>query len=806
MVDKTISHYKILRKIGKGGMGEVYLAQDNELDRLVAIKTLPAEILSDEAIKERFKREAKTAAALNHPNIVTIYEFGEFDHTNYIAMEYVEGISLKELITKRDISTEQVLNIAIQICEGLKEAHKANIIHRDLKPDNILIDKNERIKIVDFGLAKLKGAKQVTKESTTLGTPNYMAPEQYQNSPIDMRTDIWSFGVILYEMINGEMPFKGNNEAEVMYSVLSKEPESISESWVEYPEAIKSIVLNSVKKNPEERYQNVTDLLNDLSAAIEHPKLKFISTGKKVKTEIPKRFKTAAVIITSIVIILTTYFLINNTNWLKLDTADNVNWENSIAVLPFKNMSSDPEQEYFCDGMTEQIISNLAKLPRLKVIARTSVMGYKETKKKIPEIGHELNVSHILEGSIRKNGNHIRVTAQLINSKDSFHIWSQDYDKEFEDIFEVQDDVSETIAKSLLKKISGEEISQIKTQRPKNIEAYEYLLKGNYYHDKLFIKFDPEDWKTAEQMYKKSIIFDPGFADTYASLADLYNSHYMRMENTNEEKVKYMALQESYIDTALQIDSTSAFVYVAKGWMHRAKTYEYDRLQENDKIEHELDKAFKCYKKAKKIDDKLIFADESLADFFLIRGLYRIAVRFYTKSIENDPLAPGSYVFRAFANFRLEKYENTEVDFKKVLEIQPDKYDALRHYTQFLIAMKRYNEAESLLVRREKIYPDQNTNWEHALIYASKGDKEKALKTWKYDSPHLYALLGMNKEAVSMAEKWSDNQLKLKTSRYYDFKNHPFFDNIRNDPGFQVILEKHKKLYDENLRKYGYLD
>ena len=403
----TLGPYQIVSQLGQGGMGVVYRAHDPRLDRHVAIKLLPPDLTRDATAKQRFLQEAKAASALDHPNICTIYEINETaDGQLYLVMAHYEGETLKERIAKGPLTLDDAIDVAMQVGTGLAEAHGAGIVHRDIKPANLLVTKTGTVKILDFGLAKLAGSEGVTQTGTTVGTVAYMSPEQAQGQEVDHRTDIWSLGVVLYEMLAGTPPFAGENLLSLSNAILDGEPMALTGA----SSSAHSVVTKALSKDKARRYLSVTDLLTEIRA---------LRSGSD-----------AATVVTP----------------AKADVP-------SIAVLPFTNMSADPEQEYFCDGMSEEIINALTTLEHLRVSARTSSFKYKGQALDATEIGTQLRVGSILEGSVRKAGNRLRITAQLINVSDGFHLWSERYDRNMDDIFAVQDDIAQTVVEKLKVKL-----------------------------------------------------------------------------------------------------------------------------------------------------------------------------------------------------------------------------------------------------------------------------------------------------------------------------------------------------------------
>ncbi|HVO74663.1 MAG TPA: serine/threonine-protein kinase [Ignavibacteriaceae bacterium] len=379
MIGRTILHFKIADKIGEGGMGLVYLAEDLNLERKVAIKFLPHHISANEEERNRFKIEAKAAAALNHPNIATIHAIEEYDGQMFIVMEYIDGVELKNKIVKALPAVKESLDIVEKIAEGLRAAHQKGIIHRDIKSSNIMITSSGQIKIMDFGLAKIRGVSNVTKLGTTLGTASYMSPEQARGEHIDVRTDIWSLGVIFYEMLTGSLPFKGDFEQAIIYSILNEEPKSIVSIKEDLPMRLEHLINKMLAKKPELRYRNIEEFLAELRE---------VKNKEESKKEI---------------------------------------FEKTIAVLPFENISPDKDADYFADGLTEELIINLSRIKEVNVIARVNTIQYKETKKDIKTIGRELGVRYVMVGSVRKFKDDLRISVQLIEVLKGMQLWGETY-------------------------------------------------------------------------------------------------------------------------------------------------------------------------------------------------------------------------------------------------------------------------------------------------------------------------------------------------------------------------------------------
>jgi TolB-like protein/Tfp pilus assembly protein PilF len=598
-------------------------------------------------------------------------------------------------------------------------------------------------------------------------------------------------------MLTGELAFKGDYDQAVIYGITNDQPEPLTGLRTGVPLELERIVNRCISKEPQDRYQHTDDLLSELNRLKKDTDLEI----SQLKRKGPKKKRISIILpsifISILVLIITIYLVLKPFQGDKKEFPA-PKWENSIAVLPFADLSQDKNQEYFCVGMTDKILTSLSKLKVLKVIPRTSVMQYIKTEKTIPQIGRELQVENVLEGSIFKAGDRIRVTAQLISTSSHAHLWADDYELNYEDIFDIQDDISEKIANALLTTLSPEEKKDIKTIRPGSTEAYEYYLRGRHVH--LYKYWDSgakEDvFLTSEKMLKTAIKLDPDFADSYASLADLYNSYYNSLPDTASERDKYMQLQEAYLDTAYQLDPNSAEVNYAKGLLHDAK--------------NEPEETFSSYKKALKANPNHDQIYKSMAIFLVDRGCLRLAMRFCTQAIEINPVNWEPYYGKARINMLFGELAEAESDFTKALEIEPQ-VEIKKYYWYLYVLKKQYEKASEYLTQLKAEYPEESFfNFAQALLYTIDGHKDKALSTlksenWRHKAV-VFSLLDMKDETIGVIQKRFEYHKKHKMSQYLVLRYDSLLDNIRSDPRFQEILAKHKKLYEENLAKYGNLD
>ena len=798
MIGQTVSHYKILEYLGEGGMGVVYKAEDIILNRSVTLKFLPHELTRNEEAKKRFILEARAASSLDHANICVVHEI---DHTNdgqlFICMNYYEGETLKDKIEKGPLKLDEAIDITIQISQGLFKAHGKGIIHRDIKPANIFITNDGIVKILDFGLAKLSGQSMLTKTGSTVGTVAYMSPEQARGEEVDYLTDIWSLGAVFYEMLTGRLPFNNDYEQAMIYSIINDAPEPITSVQTGIPLELESIISKCLEKKSSNRYKHIDELIVDLQKLKKHleskrdvlKEVREENQHKKVKKNI---IRLSAAIFLVIIIVIAGYFGLNHI--MNTKQSEGIK---SIAILPFADMSPAKDQEYLCDGMTEQITTNLSRLQNLRVRGRSSVMQFKNTSKTIPQIGKELNVGYLVEGSIRKVANRIRVTVQLIKANDDYNLWANDYDRKLDDIFNVQDDIAKSVTEKLATKISAAEAENIKTRKPANTEAYEYLMKGKYFHGNKFLYTnDIGDFAMAEKMLLKSIECDSNYAPSYVELSDLYNTYYFSLAKSSTEKNKYMMLQEKYLQKAFQLDSGSAEINRVKGSIYFAKG--------------EREKAYYYYKRSVELDKNDIPNNREFSEFFLRIGLLDISLKYALRIIEMDPLSISGYDMIIAAYWNKGNLDKAKMYNNKLLEIYPDDTYELFVYARILYDMKKYDQFNEIRCKLENMKTDSAyIKYLRVLMYIINGEKEKALKTYTKSDRYfalaimrLYDHFKMNDEFIQYLTEDFDRLKKREESWYIWLKNSTLFDKLRSNSRFQELLEKHRKLYEENLKKY----
>ncbi|MBI3005649.1 MAG: protein kinase [Ignavibacteriales bacterium] len=691
MIGQTISHYKILEKLGEGGMGVVYKAHDTKLDRIVALKFLPPYLGSDANEKERFYHEAKAASTLLHTNVAVMFEVNEHKGRLFLAMEYVEGRTLKKLVEEREpLPVKKVLDIAIQICDGLAAAHEKGVVHRDIKSDNMMITQKGQIKIMDFGLAKMKGASKLTKAGSTLGTAAYMSPEQAQGEEVDQRSDIFSVGVVLYELLTGKLPFRGEHHAALMYSLINEDPQPIARFNEKVSPDFERVVEKALAKHKDERYQHVDDMLADLRR--ERKNLEYVKAGYvKASTTVtpaplihPQKTRTnyfiAGTAIAIVIVAMVAFNPLNLNFGAKRATED----RKSVAVLPFINLGDNEQDESFSDGMTEDILTQLSKIGDLKVVSRSSIMRYKGTQKKSQEIGRELGVASILQGSIRRRGNRIRITGQLIDASTDEQIWADSYDREMKDVFDIQSEVAKSIARALHAKLSASEEANIEKKPTENVEAYGFYTRGRQY----YYLYHRQDNERAIELFKKALELDPNYALAYSGLGDCYGQRASMFGFTSNWVDSGIVASEK----AISLDPNLAEGYKSLGLCYEAKGM----------INRALDAYFKSVERNPNYTPAV--GNISLLNFQL--GNFVEAYRWATKEAKLSAVEPFTFLGRGAIYAFLTEDEKAEHWFNKSLDLQPDFVFALLGLSGLSIARGDIRKAREYVDKSLTLDPD----------------------------------------------------------------------------------------------------
>lgn len=758
--------YEIIEELGRGGMGVVYKAHDSKLKRTVALKFLPPELTHIPDVKERFMHEAQAAAALDHPNICTVYEFDEAEEKTFISMAYIEGQSLKKKIESGPLDLDESLNLAIQTAEGLQEAHKKGVVHRDIKSANIMVDKRDQAKIMDFGLARVTGGTLVTKEGTTMGTIAYMSPEQARGEKVDNRTDIWSLGVVLYEIISGQLPFKGEHDQSVMYSILNEEPGPITHLRSDIPMAIDQIVGKALEKDPNTRYQHVEELIDDLRSISEgiEPEGIRVRLRKAKLLRRKKAFLYAG--IGGFLVIMTVIALSLFTG--RTEAID------AIAVLPLENLSGDPDQEYFSNGITAALINELAKISALRVISHQSVMRYKGSERPLPEIAQELDVDAVVEASIFIVGGRVQIRARLIQVPTEQNLWADSYEREMSDILALQSDVARAIAKEIKIAVTPEEETLLASTREVNPETYKAYLRGMFYLN----TYTPEGIEKGLGYLHEAVEKDPADPLAYAGLA----LGYCIIAHSPSPPPYALPRARTAVLRGLELDENLAEVHLASALI---------------KLHSDWDRAGaeQAYQRALELNPNLALAHAQYGWYLDIDGHVDEALAELNRAQKLDPLAPIYPAWQGIMYFWEGEYDKAIEEALKSLELDPDFPVGLSALGFGYAAKGMYEEAIAAHHKTGEINPD--FGWGLGQTYALAGRREEALevaaeleshlKVWDtFGLAEIYTALGEKDEAF----RWLEAAFEQRHPYIQWLRRDGNFDPLRDDPRYNDLAQR----------------
>jgi eukaryotic-like serine/threonine-protein kinase len=788
MIGQTLGHYRILEKIGAGGMGVVYRARDERLDRDVALKVLPAGALADDAARRRFRKEALTLAKLAHPHIAMIFDFDTQDGVDFLVMEYVAGQTLALKLNEGVMPEKETIALGAQVAAALEEAHEQGVVHRDLNPRNILVTSRGQTKVLDFGLAKLlrpRGDVEATQSFAetegVAGTLPYMAPEQLRAEALDGRTDIYALGCVFYEMAAGRRPFTEDSAPRLTEEILHQTAVSPRALNARLSPQFETIILKCLAKDPEDRYQSAKEVSVDLRR---------LATSRAVAVAETKPRRTQARWLRIAIgggagaISIAALLIVLNAGGVRDRLLGKTGTEHirSLAVLPLENLSRDPEQEYFADGMTEQLITDLAKISELKVISRTSVMQYKGARKPLPQIAQELGVDAVVEGSVQRSGDRVRISAQLIDARADQHLWARSYERDLRNVLALQDDVAQAIANELKIKLASQGQPRLAGSRPVDPEAYEAYLKGHYYASKRTEK----DLKKSIEYFQQAIEKDPNYASAYSGMADAYALLGFRgnlPSNDALSKAKEAALKAVKLDDSLaEAHASLAFIAEIHEWDWATAEREYKRALELNPgyaAGHNWYAGYLMYvgrfdegiaeaKRARDLDPLSLPVNNALAGRLLVAGRVDEALEQLKKTLEMDPRFAPAHQTLGWAYLNMGKHEEAIQEFQQALQLSgTDDTNPIVDLGFAYAAAGKREQARKILAKLKKLHEQGVVpSGSIAILYGALGELDEAFawleKAYEERDPEL-------------------TYIKVPARR---------FEPLRHDPRYQDMLRR----------------
>jgi serine/threonine protein kinase/tetratricopeptide (TPR) repeat protein len=789
--------YEVSAALGAGGMGEVYRARDPRLGRDVAIKILPDHLTGDPSALARFEREAKVLASLSHPNILTIFDVGSEAGISFVVMELLPGETLSSRIAQRRRDWPEAVRIGIEVAEGLSAAHARGIIHRDLKPENIFLTRDGHIKILDFGLARRSGdfipaedfastADLATATGVVMGTVPYMSPEQLKGVHTDARSDIFSFGCVLQETITAKNPFIRATRAETVSAILTEAAPSLKQFDPTIPAELDQTVKRCLNKEPDQRFQSAGDLAFHLRQILNN--VSWASATTQVRQRAARFNGRAAQTAAAVVVVLLSLATIGY--WVGTKRSSFVHPQfKSIAVLPLQNNSGDPQQEYFVDGMTDSVIADLGKIKDLRVISRTSVMPFKNSKKSMREIAKELHTDAVIEGSVMRSADRARVTVQLIDAARDQQLWSESYERDLKDIFALQGQVAHAIAQEVHAVVTPDEQNRVAGKRAIDPDVYELYLKGRHIMERGGL----EDVRKAIDYFQSGLTKDPNNGLLYAGLADAYID---KMMDVHESPVEATAKARAAAAKALQLDDSLAEAHTSLGMIKLSYDWDWSGA------EHE-------FKRAMELNPGYPLAYIMYGQYLTMIGRHEDALPYFEKAHRLDPLFNESYRAEGYTCFMAHKYDQAILQYRKALELEPD---AITYFGLVLARVEKgdYATAISEADKATKLNNSPLLLTSLASAYARAGrradanrvlrrleemwEQQGAAPAWHvarspyvcpYEVAGVYAQLGDKRRAF----EWLDKAYRNRSCLYW-IRQDPRFDSLRSDTRFQELLAK----------------